>query len=170
MGKLIDLTGQRFGRWTVTGRAPRDGRYKAALWACRCDCGNEVAVSGDSLRNGTSKQCFTCSVVKHGGRATRLYATWNSMKQRCENPRHKSYRTYGARGIKVCDAWQSFGEFQAWALAYGYREGLSIERINADQGYAPDNCEFITVSENTARANRQRGVRRRGQENGCTTG
>lgn len=83
------------------------------------------------------------------------------MKQRCENPSDHAFRYYGAKGIRVCEEWQTYAEFKEWAAANGYQEHLSIDRLNADLGYAPDNCEWVTRSENSRRANVSRWAKHR---------
>lgn len=129
MSKLIDLTGQRFGRLVVVERADNsaDGR---ARWLCKCDCGKEIVTYGSWLRNGDTKSCgclkldmFIKRSTKHGGRNSKLYRTWSSMLQRCNNPNDKDYSEYGGRGIKICKEWETdFSAFQKWALANGYKE------------------------------------------------
>jgi hypothetical protein len=98
--------------------------------------------------------------VKHGdnhtGKRTRLYMTWSGMRARCRDPKHISYKNYGAKGIRVCDQWQDFAPFKEWALANGYREGLWIERNDPDQHYTPENCCWITPRENVRRAHAKR--------------
>ena len=78
-----------------------------------------------------------------------LFKTWDNMKQRCFNPNHKYYRNYGGRGISVCDEWLSVKPFEDWCLANGWQKGLTIDRIDNDNDYCPDNCHFITRAENT---------------------
>ena len=85
-------------------------------------------------------------------RRTHLYCIWSSMKRRCENPNMQNYKYYGARGVRVCDAWHDFPTFKAWAESHGYVDGLSIDRIDSDGNYEPDNCRWITKSENTRSA------------------
>jgi hypothetical protein len=88
------------------------------------------------------------SKTQHGEGKTRLYSSWRSMKQRCQNPRAHAFEEYGGRGIKVCDEWSdSFYAFKEWALSNGYHEGLSIDRIDNDKGYEPSNCRWATRSE-----------------------
>jgi len=100
--------------------------------------GNYVDSSGNAAGN-----------FKHGFRNTRLYRVWKGMKQRCYLPTFDSYKTYGARGIKVCDEWHEFIPFKDWALSHGYSDDLCIDRIDNDGNYEPDNCQFLTRSENS---------------------
>lgn len=84
---------------------------------------------------------------------TKLYSIWRTMRQRCNNPRNREYPNYGGRGIKVCWRWNySFSEFEKWALTHGYKEGLTIDRINVNKGYQPSNCQWITRSENSRKS------------------
>lgn len=85
-------------------------------------------------------------------RRTLLYCIWDSMKRRCEKPNNQHYDRYGARGIKVCPEWHDFSSFQGWALSHGYRDGLSIDRIDNDGDYCPDNCQWISTQDNVAKS------------------
>lgn len=159
----IDMTGQKFGRLTVIEYAYSD-KEKKAVWLCRCDCGNTCYARGKSLRTGVKQSCGCYqrertreASVKHGGCGTKLRNSWKAMKARCYDPNSYGFPWYGGRGITVCDEWlHSFGAFRDWALANGYREGLSIDRIDADGNYEPSNCRWISKSENSGRANRNR--------------
>ena len=149
MSKLIDLNGQKFGKWTVI-RFIGNANYG---WLCRCDCGREVIVKGGSLRNGNSKSCRSCHSkninTTHGQTRTRLYYVWQNMINRCENAKTRAYKNYGGRGIMVCSEWHDAATFFKWALSHGYKEGLTIDRIDNNGNYEPDNCQFITKSENS---------------------
>ena len=156
MGRMIDLTGQRFGRLTVIRKDNARSTRKYTYWQCRCDCGKTVVVYGYDLRRGRTVSCG-CRKVKHDGRYTRLYSIWQGMKKRCSNEHHPFYAYYGGRGICVCPQWEdSFSSFRDWALSNGYKDDLTIDRIDNNAGYCPDNCQWITAAENTRKADYER--------------
>ena len=157
-----DITGQRFGRWTVIEPAGKTSDNHK-LWHCRCDCGIERNVVGKELRNGKSKSCgclstdtFRETITKHGLRYHPLYVTWCNIHARCENSNNPEYKHYGGRGIRVCDEWKDVTSFIGWAEANGYRSGLQIDRIDNNGNYEPDNCRFVTHTgnQNNKRTNR----------------
>lgn len=155
-----DLTGQRFGRLFVLERKSIDFNFsngthhKKIKYICKCDCGTIKEVSSNSLIKGytTSCGCYQKEILsnmssKHGQSGTRLYNIWCNIKNRCTNKNNKSYKDYGERGITVCNEWNNFEKFMKWALENGYTDELTIERIDVNGNYCPDNCKWIPKSE-----------------------
>lgn len=143
-GKGPDLIGQRFGRLLVEGVADRrDG----VVWACHCDCGGRVDRRTSELRRVAEPTCGCMpGRTTHGASGSKLYACYSNMRSRCENHRVTRYAIYGGRGISVCAEWRArFECFAAWASKSGYELGLSLDRIDNDQGYSPTNCRWVTL-------------------------
>lgn len=152
------LVGEHFGRLEVL---LEEGRY--AL--CRCECGNSKRVLRGNLMAGYTQSCgclqkerTSAATTTHGLRHTELYKIWRAMKTRCYNPNHRAYRWYGAKGIVVCDSWQTFDGFVV-DMGKGYAPGLSIDRINPKGNYCKENCQWLSKSENS---------RKRGTVHGST--
>lgn len=141
MSKLKDLTGLKFGKLLVIKRV----EGKCTPWLCLCDCGNEIVVRGTNLRSGNTTSCG-CFCEHHGKRKTKLYGVWATMRNRCYNENVKVYYRYGGRGIEVCEEWKnSFTCFHNWAISNGYKEGLTLDRIDVDGNYEPSNCRWVTM-------------------------
>lgn len=149
MGNFIDLTEKKYGRLTVMQRAPNENGM--TRWKCKCICGNEIIAAGNHLKAGEIRSCGCYrkeKMTSHSMRNTRLYSIWTNMKTRCNNSKNKRYKDYGARGIHVCNQWaDDFNSFHEWAISNGYRDDLTIDRINVDGDYEPNNCRWIPLSE-----------------------
>ena len=159
--KYEDLTGQKFNRLTVLERKYYE-KEKRYFWTCRCDCGNIVEkVKTNNLKNGNTKSCGCLNseltierntkhgLTKHGPEGKpRLYKIWVDMRRRCNNPNRDDYERYGGRGITVCEEWNNdYSKFKEWADTNGYSDDLTIDRINVDGNYCPENCRWITMAE-----------------------
>ena len=150
MPNIIDLTGKRYGRLSIIKQVEdhRHGTY----WLCKCDCGKEKVIRGQSLREGLSKSCG-CGITEaakrrfttHGMSKTRLYNIWVNMHRRCEYEKNGGYSYCGSRGIRVRDEWKDFEPFMLWALANGYNESLTLDRIDNDDDYCPSNCRWVDM-------------------------
>ena len=157
------LEGQRFGRLIALRDSGRRKNEGCVEWECKCICGNIVYVKASSLVSGNTKSCgclqfesvksLSIKNYKHGKKPKRLYHIWEAMKARCYNPNKPKYKYYGGRGIRICREWvHDFIPFRNWAVANGYQDNLTIDRIDNSGNYEPSNCQWLTRSENTKKA------------------
>lgn len=157
---MEDLIGKTFNRLTVLEFAGRD-KHKSRIWNCACECGGTATASTNSLKRGNTKSCGCLQKEKaaksgkkfltvHGlskhpnGKKTRLFRIWTGIKTRCLNPNDHAFPRYGGRGILLCKEWMDFAVFHEWAINNGYKDNLTIERVDLNGNYEAANCKWIT--------------------------
>lgn len=154
LGKIkTDLVGKRFGKLIVKNDYIKTKSNKAK-WLCKCDCGNEKYILRHDLISGSTKSCGCIKSSIGNLSNTRIYQIWANIKYRCFNSNCSAYKDYGGKGITICDEWLDFMNFYNWAINNGYSDNLTIDRIDVNGNYEPDNCRWVTKSENTAYANK----------------
>ena len=154
-GHVKDIRGNRYGKLTVREYY---GSFGTSYWICDCDCGGTIITSSHCLNGGNTRSCGCmhtnqsselCKArnTSHGYSKEPLYMVWKTMRQRCYNPKQHDYKWYGAKGVTVCEAWNDYATFRKWAFENGYKAGLTIDRIDFNREYSPDNCRWITIQE-----------------------
>lgn len=153
MPRIKDLTGLKNGKLVVTGLSHIDDNGRSH-WFCECACGKVITRKGqiitEAIKKDKKSHCGCSPPLKTHGLTNsnkKLHWVWAAMLQRCRNPKSKDYKDYGARGITVCESWHEFENFYNWALSSGYKHGLTIDRIDTNGQYEPENCQWTDLKQ-----------------------
>ena len=155
--------GEKFGQLTITRLVKAGRRKDFDEYECLCSCGNIKIAKWRDLYSGHTKSCGCLHYrrgeespsYRHGGMNDPTYTSYRAMKERCYNPNYHHYHRYGGRGIKVCEEWlEDYASFRDWAIKNGYKKGLSLDRINNDGDYCPENCRWTTQKEQVRNSSR----------------
>jgi len=153
--KAIKMVGNVYGKLTVVSFHHLHKSGTTRYWLCKCECGNFHIANGSNLRAGEIKSCG-CLANSKNGECGGLHTIWRHVKSRCMNVNDDHFMWYGFRGIKICEEWKNdFAAFEKWAIEAGYEKGLTIDRINPDGDYSPDNCKWTTRKENSGKRRRR---------------
>lgn len=172
-----NLQGRKFGRLTVLRDSGKRQKY-SVMWACLCLCGRLKEVRQDHLKSKRIRSCGCIkkeqasihlkkimeknkekhhSRYKHGGTGTKLHNIWRAIKARCFNANTNRYKYFGGRGITICSEWKdNYKAFKFWAILSGYRDGLTIDRIDSNGNYKPENCQWMTKSDHSKKTRLRR--------------
>lgn len=153
----MNIIGKKFNKLTVLEETDKYNKSGHKLFLCRCDCGGKILTSKSALQRGDNKSCGCLRGNMHGMSNTRIYKLWQDIKKRCYNENNRAYKYYGGRGIKMCEEWKNdFLSFYNWAINNEYSDELTIDRINVDGDYEPNNCRWVTneIQANNKTSNR----------------
>lgn len=163
--KRIDVIGQRYGRLVVLAEVEPKGKQRRVI--CQCDCGEQPTVFLTNLNQGRTTSCRRCGYARNHGHtvgkrkngsqfASKTYKSWESMKQRCSNPKATAWKYYGGKGVKVCERWNDFYNFLEDMKERP--EGMTLDRIDSDGDYTPENCKWSTYKEQARNSGRKKKV------------